>query len=157
VTDRSAYLDALHLLARRDLSVRQLRDRLADRKHPLDEIDGAIAHLLETRALDDERVASAFARTALTVKGRGRLRVQRELLAMGIAPDVAAAAVASAAPATDERTIVARAISKRLRGRTAVKDRAESARLYQHLVRQGHTPAAVLAELKKIGARPDDE
>src|SRR4051812_38811438 len=65
VTERSAYLDALHLLARRELSVRQLRDRLADREHPLDEIDAAIARLLETRALDDERVANAFARTAV--------------------------------------------------------------------------------------------
>jgi regulatory protein len=157
VSDRSAYLDALHLLARRELSVRQLRERLADREHPADEIDAAIAHLLETRALDDERVANAFARTAVAVKGRGRLRVQRELIAMGIAHDVAAAAVAAAAPATEERAMVARAIGKRLRGRPAVKDRAESARLYQHLVRQGYSPGAVLAELKKIGIRPDDE
>ena len=49
--------------------------------------------------------------------------------------------------------MVARAIQKRLRGRTTLKDRAESARLYQYLMRQGYTPAAVVAALRKIERR----
>ena len=147
---RSAYLDALHLLARREFSVAECRARLADKDHPADEIDAAIAHLLETGALDDERVARAYARTAVNIKGRGRLRVQRELQEKGIDRDIAAAALAEVFGDADERAMVARAIQKRLRGRTTVKDRAESARLYQYLMRQGFTPAAVMAALRKL-------
>ena len=154
---RSAYLDALHLLARRELSVAECRSRLADKDHSGDDIDAAIAHLIETRALDDDRVARAYARTALSVKGRGRLRVQRELQEKGIDRDIAAAALGEVFGDTDERAMVARAIQKRLRGRTVLKDRAESARLYQHLMRQGFTPAAVLAALRKLGGRRSDD
>jgi regulatory protein len=150
VTDRrSAYLDALHLLARRELSVAECRARLTEKDHPRDEIDQAIEHLLETGALDDRRVARAYVRTALTVKGRGRLRIQRELQEKGISREIAAEALGETAGATDERAMVAKAIQKRLRGRTSIKDRAESARLYQYLMRQGFTPAAVIAELRK--------
>ena len=157
---RSAYLDALHLLARRELSVDECRQRLLDKDHPAEDVDAAIAHLLETGGLDDARVARAYARTAVNIKGRGRLRVQRELNDKGIPRDVATAALAEVFGDADERAMVARAIQKRLRGRTTVKDRAESARLYQYLMRQGYTPAAVMAELRKLrggSASLDDE
>ena len=156
---RSAYLDALHLLARRELSVDECRQRLRDKDHPAEDIDAAIAHLLETGGLDDARVARDYARTAVNIKGRGRLRVQRELNDKGIPRDVAAAALAEVFGDADERAMVARAIQKRLRGRTTVKDRAESARLYQYLMRQGFTPAAVMAALRKLrsGTRSVDE
>ena len=102
-------------------------------------------------------MARAFARTALNVKGRGRLRIQRELQEKGIPRDIAAEALAEAFGDTDERALVARALQKRLRGRTTLKDRAESARLYQYLMRQGFTPAAVVAALRKIrGGREED-
>ena len=125
VTDRrSAYLEALHLLARRELSVAECRARLADKDHPQDEIEPAIEHLLETGALDDRRVARAFVRTALNVKGRGRLRIQRELQEKGISREIVVDALAEAFGDTDERALVARAIQKRLRGRTTLKYRA---------------------------------
>jgi regulatory protein len=151
----SAYLDGLKLLARRELSVAGLRARLEDREHPSEEIDAAIAHLLETGALDDGRVARAHARTAVTVKGRGRLRVVRELAGMGIARDVAAEAAAEVFGELDERTLIERALQKKLRGRTRIADAAEHARLYQYLMRQGFTPAGVVAALRKRGGRAD--
>jgi regulatory protein len=151
-----AYLDGLRLLARRELSVAAMRARLIDREHPPEEIDAAIAHLLETRALDDQRVARAFARTAVTVKGRGRLRVMRELHEMGIANDVAAEALAEVFGDLDERALITRALQKKLRGRGRIVDRAEQARLYQYLMRQGFTPAAILASLRKLGGRVEE-
>jgi regulatory protein len=151
----SAYLDGLKLLARRELSVAGLRARLEDREHPSEEIDAAIAHLLETGALDDGRVARAHARTAVTVKGRGRLRVVRELAGMGIARDVAAEAAAEVFGELDERTLIERALQRKLRVRTRIADAAEHARLYQYLMRQGFTPAGVVAALRKRGGRAD--
>jgi regulatory protein len=147
----SAYLDGLRLLGRRELSVAQLRARLIDREHPPEEVDAALAHLLETRALDDGRVARAFARTAVKVKGRGRLRVMRELHVMGIAKEVVAEALAEVFGDLDERALITQALQKKLRGRPRVASAAENARLYQYLMRQGFSPAAVVAALRKQG------
>jgi regulatory protein len=151
----SAYSDALQLLARRELSEKQLRDRLIDRDHQHDEIDRVIAHLLESKALDDGRVARAYARTAAGVKGRGRLRVMRELSTMGIARDVANEALAEVFADVDERALIAKALQKKMRGRPRITNAAEHARLYQFLMRQGFTPAGITAALRKVGGRTD--
>jgi regulatory protein len=153
----SAYSDALQLLARRELSEKQLRDRLVDRDHQGDEIDRVIAHLLESKALDDGRVARAYARTAAKVKGRGRLRVMRELSTMGIARDVANEALAEIFADVDERALIAKALQKKMRGRPRITNAAEHARLYQFLMRQGFTPAGITAALRKVGGRSDPE
>ena len=146
--DRSAYLDALHLLARRELSVSRLRQRLIDREHHRDEIERAIEHLLETGSLDDRRVAAAFVRTALKVKGRGRLRIQQELQHMGIARDVAGEAIAEAFGDVDERALITKALQKKLRGGSKIASPAEYGRAYQYLMRQGFSTAAVTAVLR---------
>jgi regulatory protein len=154
----SAYVDGLRLLARRELSVRELRARLVDRNHPPDDVERAIEHLLETQALDDGRVARAYARTAAGVKGRGRLRVLRELSAMGIAKQTASEAVAEAFADVDERSLIAKAIQKKLRGKRKLANAAEHARLYQYLMRQGFTPAAIAAALRRFrGVRASGE
>ena len=151
----SPYLHALKLLARRELSVEGLRARLKDREYPAGDIEKAIEHLLETGTLDDGRVARAYARTAANVKGRGRLRVVRELHAMGIDKQVAAEAVGEVFGELDERTLIARALQKKLRGRKKIAGAAEYARLYQFLMRQGFSPAAVTQALRKLGGRVD--
>jgi regulatory protein len=152
----SAYSDGVQMLSRRELSVSQLRTRLLDRDHPPEEVDRAIEQLIDSKALDDRRVARAYARTAANVKGRGRLRVMRELNAMGISKPIASEAVAEAFADVDERSLIARAIQKKLRGRNAIASAAEYARLYQYLMRQGFTPAGIAAALRKLrGGRGD--
>ena len=113
----SAYAVALGWLARRELSASQVRSRLLDRHHTPEESDAAVAKLLATGALYDRRVARAYARTALSIKGRGRLRVARELHTMGIAREVAAEAIAEVFADVDESALVNKAIAKKLRGR----------------------------------------
>ena len=158
---RSAYLDALHLLSRRALSIAECRERLLAREHAADTIDQAITHLLDTGGLDDKRLALAHARTAVEIKGRGRLRVVRELQARGVDKEVAAEAVADVFGEKDERSLVARALQKKLRtgSRPESKpvDAAERARLYQYLMRQGFTPAVVIDALRKLRHHEDDE
>src|SRR3954468_24819860 len=135
--DRSAHLDALHMLARRELSTRQVRDRLIDREHDPAEIDAAIERLLASGSLDDGRVAQAYVRTALKVKGRGRLRIQRELQEIGIEKEIAAEALAASFGEVDERSLVRAALKKKRRTRTRIDPPAKYARLYQFLMRQG--------------------
>jgi regulatory protein len=143
----SAYIDGLKLLGRRELSVAQLRSRLIDRDHPADETHQAIATLLES---------GAYARTASKIKGRGRLRVSRELQAMGIAKEVVAEAVAEVFSDLDERALIDRAVRKKLRGGKKPSTMQERARLYQFLMRQGFAPAAVSAALRRIGGAADE-
>ena len=126
----------------------QLRERLAARDHPAADIDRAVDLLLENGSLNDARVAHAFARRALQVKGRGRLRTQRELQAMGIAPDVAAGALAEVFGDVDERTLVKKAIEKKLRGGQKIDSPAAYARAYQFLMRQGFSSAAITSVLR---------
>ena len=154
--ERTAYVDALHLLGRRELSVRQLRERLRDREHSAEDVDRAIELLIENRALDDRRVAAAYVRTALKVKGRGRLRIQRELRVMGIEKDVAGEALAEAFGEVDERALIAKALQKKLRGKPKIASPAEYARVYQFLMRQGFSPAAVNAALRSHRRGSDD-
>ena len=155
--DRSAYLDALHLLARRELSQKQLRDRLIDREHDRTEIDRAIEQLLDAGSLDDSRVARAYVQTALKVKGRGRLRIQRELQEMGIEKEVATAALAAAFGEVDERALVRTALQKKLRGNKKIETPADYARVYQFLMRQGFSPAVVTATLRPFRRGGADE
>ncbi len=154
----SAYADGLRMLARRELSVEGVRARLLDREHPPDAVETAIAQLVENGSLDDRRVARAYARTAATIKGRGRLRVLRELAAMGIAREVAAEAVGEVFSEMDERSLIAKAIQKKMRGRARLATVQDRARLYQFLVRQGFTPAAIATAMRRLpGARAHED
>jgi regulatory protein len=145
--ERTAYVDGLHLLGRRELSVKQLRDRLLERDHAREDVDRAIELLLENRALDDARVAAAYVRTALKVKGRGRLRIRRELQEIGIDQDIAAAALAEAFGDVDERAMVNAAIRKKLRGKP-IETPSDYARVFQYLMRQGFSPPTISAALR---------
>jgi regulatory protein len=147
--EKTAYVDALHLLGRRELSVQQLRERLLDRDHTREDVDRAIDLLIENKALDDGRVASAYVRTALKIKGRGRLRIQRELQAMGIPKEVAVEALAEAFGEVDERSLIERALQKKLRNNRKIESPAEYARVFQFLMRQGFSPAGVTSALRR--------
>ena len=146
--DRTAYVDALLLLGRRELSVQPLRDRLLERELTRVDVERAVELLLENKALDDARVAGAYVRTAIAIKGRGRLRIQRELQMMGIAKEVSAGALAEAFGEVDERAMIAKALGKKLRPNQKIATPAEYARVFQYLMRQGFSPAAVTAVLR---------
>jgi regulatory protein len=147
--ERTAYVDGLHLLGRRELSAKQLRERLLDREHTREDVDRAIELLIENKALDDVRVAGAYVRTALKIKGRGRLRIQRELQMMGIEKEVAGQALAEAFGEVDERALIAKALQKKLRGTQKIATPAEYARVFQFLMRQGFSPGTVTAVLRR--------
>jgi regulatory protein len=146
------------MLARRELTVADVRARLEDRGFPRDEIDAALVRLAESGAVDDRRVARAYARTAASVKGRGRLRVMRELQQMGVSAAVTAEALGEVFGDLDERALIGRAIERKLRGRRPPVTPREQARLYQFLTRQGFSPEGVSAALRRLrGVRVVDQ
>jgi len=143
----SAYTAGLTLLARRELSEAQLRQRLSRRGHDPEEIDHAVARLKQNGSLDDARVAGAIARSQLTLKRRGQLRVRREIEAAGIAPALAERAVAEAFEDVDVEALLSDAIERRLGSRSLSTDR-DVARVYRYLVAQGFDRARSLAALR---------
>ena len=98
----SAYQIGLRLLARRELSTAQLRDRLTRRELAPSEIETAIARLAREGAVDDARTALAYARRAAEVKLRGKSRTRREIEALGIATQTARRAVSEVFDEVDE-------------------------------------------------------
>lgn len=143
-----ARVAALSLLSRRELSEKQLRERLVRRGYEGDAIDEAIAKLKDERALDDARVAGAMARTLTSVKRRGRLRVKRELERAGIASDTARTAVDEAFADLDEEALLQQALARRLRGDRPIADEREFQRLYRFLVTQGFDSERALKALR---------
>jgi regulatory protein len=148
-----AYTQALTWLARRELSERQVRDRLAKREYEDDAIAEAVERLKTERALDDRRVALACARSAVRLKGRGRERVRRAIESLGISRDLARAAVDEVFTEIDESALIDRALEKRwprVLASAPAPDavRRELQRIYQALVRQGFPPDRVMHAIK---------
>ena len=145
----SAYLTALKMLSGRELTERQVRQRLARRGYDADAIDDAIQRLTRDRSLDDERAAKAMAHTEITLRKRGRLRVTRRLQAAGIAPAVAQRATQEVFQTIDPDALIESALQKRLRGREQIADDREFQRLYRYLIGQGFESDRVLALLRR--------
>ena len=139
------YLIGLTLLARRELCAEQLRQRLRRKEVPDEDIESAIRRLREDGSLDDRRTATAYARQAVTIKHRGRLRTLREIERLGIDGTTARAAVDEVFEDIDERALIERALRRRLEG--GVTDRAHFRRLYQYLIRQGFDSSLAVAVL----------
>src|ERR1700674_5315559 len=147
----NAYIDALKMLGRRELSEAQVRQRLARREHPPDAIDIAVARLREERAIDDLRAAEAIARNQTSIKRRGKLRVRRQIEQAGIQPATARRAVDEVFGALDPDALLAALLPKRLRSGEQIADEAAFRRLYRYLVGQGFEPDRVMAALRKHG------
>lgn len=149
------------MLARRELSEAQVRERLVRRAFEPPLIDEAVDRLRRAGILDDFRVAVAAVRTEALIRHRGRLRIQRYLASRGIAAEIATRAIDEVFGAIDEPALIERALARRLRGpRARIEDSAHFRRLHQYLIRQGFHAAAVTALLKRRsrpGATPDDE
>jgi regulatory protein len=148
----SAYVDALRMLGRRELSEAQVRDRLARRAYTPEAIDAAVERLRAERAIDDVRVAEAIARTQTSVKRRGKLRVRRQIEQAGVSAAIARQVTDATFDALDPDALIGASLARRLRGREAIADAAEFGRLYRYLVGQGFEPDRVLATLKRHGA-----
>jgi regulatory protein len=145
----SAYVDGLKMLARRELSEAQVRQRLARKAHTPDDIDAAIARLRDERAIDDARVAEAIARTETSIRRRGKLRVRMQIERAGIAKAIARKAVDEVFGGIDDEAQIEAALRRRLRGRATIADDREFQRLYRFLVGQGFESDRALATLRK--------
>ena len=143
----SPYIDGLKMLGRRELSEAQVRQRLARKGHADEDVETAIQRLKTERALDDARVADAIARTEITIKRHGRMRVRRQIESAGIAPALVKKAVDNAFGEVDDESLLQAALGRRLRGDRSISDQREFQRLYRYLTVQGFESDRILKAL----------
>jgi regulatory protein len=141
---------ALRLLGRREYTTAELADKLEQRGYDAQAIADLTTALRSERALDDRRVADAHVRAASRIKRRGRLRIERELIARGVDRSVVHDAVAELAPDDDLAAIRQILVRKRVPARL---DQAARRRLFQHLMRRGFSADAIS---KVLGSRDDE-
>ena len=133
------------MLARRELSIAQVRERLVRKGFPTDDVELVVQRLVSEGALDDERTAVTYARRAANVKLQGRKRAVQELYRLGISRAQADAAVAQTYGELNEQILLEQALARRLRGK--ITNQAELRRLYQYLIRQGFDSSAAITTL----------
>jgi regulatory protein len=79
---------ALRLLAHRQRSERELRQRLATRRFDAPTVDACIEQLRSSGLVDDQAFAEAFSRDRIRSRPSGRPRLEAELRAKGIDAEV---------------------------------------------------------------------
>lgn len=151
----SAYFLAVKLLSRREYTTAELTRKLADRECSKDEIEAAITRLRESGALDDRRAGAAHVRTATRLKGRGRLRIERELMARGLDRGLARELLADASP--DDQLAALKQVLLRKRVPASL-DQAAYRRVFQQLARRGFAADVIAKALRsrRRGGEDDD-
>lgn len=91
---RRAFNSALNSLDYRDHSEKEIRAKLM-RKHGAEYVDEAVEKLIELDLINDRRYAENYARELFEHKKFGKIRIKSELIAKGIASDIASKTVNS--------------------------------------------------------------
>lgn len=135
----------MRLLGRRDYTIAELTVRLTDRGHPPDQVGAALQRLGGEGLVDDRRVAASFIRVASRLKGRGRIRIERDLVARGVDAAIVRETLAALPEEEDveaiERLLTRRAVPTKL-------ELAERRRLFQQLLRRGFPADAIATALR---------
>lgn len=150
-TEARLYSMGLRALGRRELTSRQLREKLVAAGGREQDVTTVLARLQERGALDDRRAARVYAQTAFKLRKRARFRIQLELERLGIAGDLAREVLDEVCGADVERHRLDHLVVQALRGtRRDARDGA-ARRLVASLLRQGYRFDDVRAALAKAG------
>jgi SOS response regulatory protein OraA/RecX len=120
---------AARVLARRDVSERRLRERLASRGVHADAAESAVAALASAGAVDDARLAHARA-TSLSERGWGDVAIGARLEQEGLSSELVTSALAALPPESSRATGIA----------ARSPDRGT---VWRQLARRGFSPEAI--------------
>jgi regulatory protein len=143
----TARLAALRLLGRRDYTASEVSAHLLERGFGPDEVSEAVAALMRDKSIDDRRTAAAHVRTASRIKGRGRLRIRRELEARGVPGAIIAQAVGEIESDEEAKTID-RVLARR-RPAEGLSP-AERQKLFAQLLRRGFSADLIAKRIKGV-------
>jgi regulatory protein len=124
---------AAAMLARRPRSEREIRRKLAERKHDQSVIDETIERLRTMKLIDDAEFARTWTESRDRTSPRGKRMIAGELRAHGVTPEIARDATAE----IDEEDAAYRVAAKRVRSLAATDVRMFAVRLGGYLQRRG--------------------
>lgn len=149
---------AAKLLAAKQRSVEELRERLLSGRGATPElVETVIERLREYGYLDDERFAQSYASLRIQQRPIGRQRLQRDLRLRKIDKQTVDNALDQVFEQTSENDLIDRAIAKRIRLRGRPATRAESKKLFDHLLRQGFEFELVSEKVRAVSKNDPDE
>lgn len=135
MTEAKALQLAYAYLNRRDRTVAELRAYLLARELAAEDVEAAVAELLEFGYVDDARYARLFAEDKRNLEDWGSDRIRRSLHERGIDRDLIDAALAEADPENDELSRALALLRRRFPQPPA--DRRDRDRALGVLVRKG--------------------
>lgn len=157
--EETALARALREIARRPLTVAELRGVLLRARHSPEEVDRVASHLRQAGQLDDLALACHFILTRSERLGHGRARLLADLERRGVERTVAEAAWTRSLreESVDPGRALARQIERRVGGAGRKLGERDYARVYNALLRAGFEPGAVEAALEsyRAGDAPD--
>jgi len=149
---------AVGMLARRMRTERELRRLMKGMAFPGNDgekaIDAVVARLVELKYLSDARFAADYTRLRKDGEKFGRRRVQQDLSAKGVSPELVGAAVGVAYEGVDE-VALAREYCARKRMKQPGNEK-ETARTMGRLLRAGFSAGAVFKVLREWGVAVEE-
>ena len=104
--EKALYEIAVRALASKARSTGELRQLLGRRKAEKDDIEAVLVRLKEHGYLDDSRYARSFVSSRLENDRQGARRVERDLAARRVHPELVQKAVCAAYEEVDERELL---------------------------------------------------
>ncbi len=143
---------AMNMLAMRDHSCAELREKLGKREIPAPVIDELIAKLEKSRLLDDAEFAQRYVRAHRERRKLSRTALKRELNKKGISPDIIAGVVEDV---DDEEELARQVAEKKAASSRGLDYDVRQRRILGMLARRGFSSTVCLKVTREVLA--DDE
>ena len=142
---------AVKLLAAKPRSVRELRERLLEKRWTDEAIvDGVLEKLKEYKYLDDEQYARDLAVSKLRQKPQGKRRLQQTMSQKKLDKEIVDEAITTAFEKLPEADLIDKAIQKRLRLKGHPETRDDKKKFYDFLLRQGFSFDLISSRMRDI-------
>ncbi len=146
----AAYRTALRCLELRSYARSDLARRLARKGHPRQAVEAALEKVAALGLLNDEAYARSYVRTR-AARGRGPLRLIRDLLAMGVHRSLIDQAIAVEWPEGSDRTSMPQALAtKRALQLGSLPRQTKRRRVLAYLARRGFSGREVTEMVEKV-------
>ncbi len=140
----------LRLVAFRDRTEKEIRDRLKEKKYGEDEIDDEISFLKDYGYINDLRFAEHFTHDAINLKKWGKIRIRMELVKKGIDRDVADSVIEDAFMEIDGDLVL---LQMRSRFKNSdFSNMKERTRIFNFFMRRGFSAEEIKGAMNKMSS-----
>lgn len=140
----------LHLIAFRDRTEKEIRDKLKEKNYGEDEIDDEIRFLKDYGYINDLRFAEHFTHDAINLKKWGKIRIRMELVKKGIDRDVADNVIEDAFSELDEDLVLLQ-MQSRFKN-SDFSNMKERTRIFNFFMRRGFSTEEIKGAMNKMSS-----